>query len=181
MRRGTRLRPQQWPVNDLASGLVHLAVKRLGFAPLSFFVKSATEQSMPGLEIYSRADNKGAASAYQTVFTQTRPMIEQWLGTHPKRPVVLVDLPDANDLPFEERNILFLPLQTNATDDTVGPVLAHMLGHSYFISPRVWLNEGVAQFMTLLWIEQRAGVRRPLDRWILIAPRSQLLRQAIRG
>ncbi|MFZ1943985.1 MAG: M1 family aminopeptidase [Acidobacteriaceae bacterium] len=131
---------------------------RLGFAPLSFFVKSATEQSMPGLEIYSRADNKGAASAYQTVFTQTRPMIEQWLGTHPKRPVVLVDLPDANDLPFEERNILFLPLQTNATDDTVGPVLAHMLGHSYFISPRVWLNEGVAQFMTLLWIEQRAGV-----------------------
>ena len=113
---------------------------------------------MPGLDIYSRADNKGAASTYQTVFTQTRPMVEQWLGTHPKRPVVLVDLPDANDLPFEERNILFLPLQTNATDDTVGPVLAHMLGHSYFISPRVWLNEGVAQFMTLLWIEQRAGV-----------------------
>jgi hypothetical protein len=33
-----------------------------------------------------------------------------------------------------------------------------MLGHAYFVSPRVWLNEGVAQFMTLLWIEQRAGV-----------------------
>ncbi len=131
---------------------------RLGFAPLSFFVMSAAEQSMPGLDIYSRADNKAAVSIYQTVFTQTRPMVEQWLGTHPKRPVVLVDLPDANDLPFEERNILFLPLQTNATDDTVGPVMAHMLGHAYFISPRVWLNEGVAQFMTLLWIEQRAGV-----------------------
>jgi hypothetical protein len=85
-------------------------------------------------------------------------MIEPWLGTHPNRPVVLVDLPDANNLPFEERNILFLPLQTNASDDTVGPVMAHMLGHANFVSPRVWLNEGVAQFMTLLWIEQRAGI-----------------------
>jgi hypothetical protein len=135
-----------------------LPSKRLGFAPLSFFVMSAAEESMPGSDIYSRADNKAAASTYQQVFNQTRPMIEQWLGAHPKRPVVLVDLPDANNLPFEERNILFLPLQTNATDDTVGPVMTHMLGHAYFVSPRVWLNEGVAQFMTLLWIEQRAGV-----------------------
>ena len=131
---------------------------RLGFAPLSLFVTSAARESMPGLEIYSRADNKAAASRYQAVFTQTRPMDEQWLGAHPKKPVVLVDLPDADDLPFEERNILLLPLKANATDDTVGPAMAHMLGHAYFVSRRVWLNEGVAQFMTLLWIEQRAGV-----------------------
>lgn len=131
---------------------------RLGFAPLSFFISSAAEENMPGLEIYSRGDNKEAASKYQTVFTQTRPMVEQWLGVHPKRPVVLVDLPDDNDLPFEERNILFLPLKADAADDTVGPVMAHMLGHSHFVSSRVWLNEGVAQLMTLLWIEQRAGV-----------------------
>ena len=64
-------------------------------------------------------------------------MVEQWLGTHPKRPVVLVDLPDADDLPFEESNILFLPLKTNATDDTVGPVLAHMLGTFVFFFDRV--------------------------------------------
>ena len=35
--------------------------------------------------------------------------------------------------------------------------MAHMLGHAYFQSSRIWLDEGVAQFMTLLWIEQRAG------------------------
>ncbi len=131
---------------------------RLGFAPLSFFVMSAAQESVPGLDIYSGADNTAATSAYQTVFTQTRPMIEQWLGAHPKRPVVLVDLPEADDLPFEESNILFLPFRANVTDDSLGPVMAHMLGHAYFVSPQVWLNEGVAQFMTLLWIEQRAGV-----------------------
>ena len=131
---------------------------RLGFSPLSFFVMSGMQETAPGLEIYSQANNKGAASTYQTLFTQTRPMIEPWLGAHPKRTVVLVDLPDADDLPFEQSNILFLPLTTHAADDSVGPVMAHMLGHAYFVSPRVWLNEGVAQFMTLLWIEQRAGI-----------------------
>jgi hypothetical protein len=130
---------------------------RLGFAPLSFFITSAVQENVPGLAIFPRADNKAAASKYQTVVTRTRPMVEQWLGGHPKRPVVLVDLPDTNDLPFEEKNVLFLPLKIDAADDTLGPVMAHMLGHSYFVSPRVWLDEGVAQFMTLLWIEQRAG------------------------
>lgn len=131
---------------------------RLGFAPLSFFVMSAGHEGVPGLDIYSRVDNEAAASTYQSEFQQTCKLVEQWLGPNPKRPVVLVDLPDGDDLPFEERNILFLPLKAPATNDTVGPVMAHMLGHAYFVSPRIWLNEGVAQFMTLLWIEQRAGL-----------------------
>ncbi len=136
---------------------------RLGFAPLSFFVMSAGHESEPGLDIYSRADNQAAASTYRSVFQQTRMAVEQWLGPHPKRPVVLVDLPNGDDLPFEERNVLFLPLKAGADSDTIGPAMAHMLGHSYFMSRRVWLNEGVAQFMTLLWIEQRAGLATAID------------------
>ena len=83
---------------------------RLGFAPLSFFVMSAAQESVPGLEIYSRPENKAAASTYQTVFTQTRTMIEPWLGVRPKRPVVLVDLPGADDLPFEEEQYSISPV-----------------------------------------------------------------------
>jgi hypothetical protein len=140
-----------------------LPSNRLGFAPLSFFVMSASEESVPGLDIYSRVANKPAASTYQNVFTQTRTLVEQWLGARPKRPVVLVDLPNSDDLPFEESNILFLPLNASESNDTVGPVMAHMLGHAYFVSPRVWLNEGVAQFMTLLWFEQRAGIATAME------------------
>jgi Peptidase family M1 domain len=140
-----------------------LPSSRLGFAPLSFFVTSAEKVNVPGLDIYPRADNKSASSTYQGVFTQTRPMVEQWLGTPSKRPVVLVDLPQGDDVPFEERNILFLPLKADATGDTAGPVLAHMLGHAYFVSGRIWLNEGVAQFMTMLWIEQRAGITTAIE------------------
>jgi hypothetical protein len=130
---------------------------RLGFSPLSFFVMHASDEQGQGVEIYSRVGNEASAVTYENAIQQTRPMVEQWLGTQPKRPVVLVDLPNGDDLPFEERNILFLPLKADAASDTISPVMAHMLGHAYFLSPRVWLDEGVAQFMTLLWIEQRAG------------------------
>ncbi len=129
----------------------------LGFSPLSFFVMEASRRQFSGLDIYTRSGNEAAAQTYNKIAESDRPLIEQWLGTHPKRPVVLVDLPESSDLPFEQRNILFLPLQTDAANDTAGPVLAHMLGHAYFVSPRPWLSEGVAQLMTLFWIEQRAG------------------------
>jgi hypothetical protein len=129
----------------------------LGFSPLSFFVMNAASQHFPGLDIYSRHGNETAAPVYEKIVEGDRPLIEQWLGPHPKRPVVLVDLPASDDLPFEERNLLFLPLQANASSDSAGPVMAHMLSHSYFVSQRPWLNEGMAQFITLLWIEQRAG------------------------
>lgn len=129
----------------------------LDFSPLSFFVVNASPQHFSGLDIYTRSGDESAAQAYEKIAENNRPQIEQWLGAHPKRPVVLVDLPENDDLPFEERNILFLPLQANASNDSAGPVLAHMQGHAYFVSSRPWLNEGVAQLMTLFWIEQRAG------------------------
>ena len=115
-----------------------LAATRLGFAPLSFFVMSGETESVPGLDIYSQADNKEAASKYQAVFAQTRPMVEQWLGTQPKRPIVLVDLANGDDLPFEESNILFLPLKTNATDDTAGAGTRSYAGPQlFFVGPGV--------------------------------------------
>lgn len=134
-----------------------LAPTKLGFSPLSFFLMYADHEQYPGLEIYSRLGNGSAAPTYDKSVDANRPLVEDWLGPRSKRPVVLVDLPERADLPFEERNILFLPLISDATEDDTGPVMTHMLSHAYFVSPRVWLDEGVAQFMTLLWIEQRAG------------------------
>lgn len=148
--------------SDTGNAVLHvvsftLPSTTLGFSPLGFFVMNAASQHFPGLDIYSRHGNEAAAPVYAKIVEGDRPLIEQWLGPHPKRPVVLVDLPASDDLPFEERNLLFLPLQSNTSSDSAGPVMAHMLSHSYFASPRPWLNEGMAQFMTLLWIEQRAG------------------------
>ncbi len=134
-----------------------LAPMKLGFSPLSMFVADASQQHFPGLDIYSRHGNEQSATNYEKVIEAARPLVEQWLGSQHRRPVVLVDLPESDDLPFEDHNILLIPIQANATNDNAGPVMAHMLSHAYFLSSRPWLSEGVAQWMTLLWIEQRAG------------------------
>ncbi len=83
-------------------------------------------------------------------------MIEQWLGNQQKRPVILMDLPEGEDLPYEDRDILYLPLK-KGTASELAPLLANLLSHGYFISSRPWLNEGVAQWMTTLWTEHVAG------------------------
>lgn len=149
--------PQGNPGDILQVASFKLPPTTLGFTPLSFFVTDAAVQDFPGLDIYAVRGDESSATAYRKILDADRPLTEQWLGPHAKRPVILVDLPGRAELPFEERNILFIPLQANATNDSLGPVLAHMLSHSYFISPRPWLNEGLAQFMTLQWIEERAG------------------------
>lgn len=149
-------------VNPANNGVLRVASftlpsTRLGFSPLSLFVTDAARTRFPGLDIYTPDASDAAIQTYKAIVDSNRPLIQQWLGAHPKRPVVLIDLPDRHDLPFEERNLLFLPMSADVTSDTAGPVMAHMLSHSYFVSPRPWLNEGVAQFMTLLWIDEHAG------------------------
>jgi Peptidase family M1 domain len=149
-------------VNSANNGVLQVASfalppTTLGFSPLSFFVMDAARARFPGLDIYTPDAADAAVQTYKAIVNADRPLIQQWLGPRPKRPVVLVDLPDSHDLPFEERNLLFLPMSADATSDTAGPVMAHMLSHSYFVSWRPWMNEGVAQFMTLLWIDERAG------------------------
>ena len=41
--------------------------------------------------------------------------------------------------------------------------LVHSLAHAYFSSPRQWLNEGVAQFLGSLWVEQVQGRQTALE------------------
>lgn len=129
----------------------------VGFSPLSLFVIRAEARHSPGLDIYTQPGNESAAAAYQKAAEEDRPLVERWLGSHLKRPVVLVDLPKKGDLPFEQDHLLLLPLDADVSGDEAGPMLAQAMSHSYFISPRPWLDEGVARWISLLWLERRAG------------------------
>ena len=92
-----------WPASDSSGWQAVLQVvsftlppTRLGFAPLSFFVMHPQrEASVPGLDIYSRADNK---SSTVNVSERDSRRLAPWSNNGwvrmPKRPVVLVDLPD---------------------------------------------------------------------------------------
>jgi hypothetical protein len=44
-----------------------------------------------------------------------------------------------------------------STPDVLAPSLAHSLSHAWFGSSHVWLDEGVPQFMSLLWMAESQG------------------------
>ncbi len=144
------------PANVLRVASFTLAQQPIGFRAPGLFVLTRKKISADGIEIYAQDSDEDLAANYEKAVPLVRPLAEQWFGTHPQRPIVVIDLPEQDDLPSEDRNILFAPLrQADAQDLT--PVLAHMESHAYFQSQRVWMDEGVAQFFTTLWTEHIAG------------------------
>jgi hypothetical protein len=144
------------PANVLRIASFTLAQEHIGFHALGLFVLTRQKSAADGIDVYAREGDEDLTANYAKAAAMVRPLAEQWFGAHPLRPIVVVDLPEQDDLPSEDRNILFTPLrQADAQDLT--PVLAHMASHAYFASPRVWMDEGIAQFFTTLWTEHVAG------------------------
>jgi hypothetical protein len=128
----------------------------LGFATPSLFIASRFQHDTAGLTLYTRVANEGNVQSYMTAATMVQPLIRDWLGSGPKTPLLILDLPESNDAPYEVGAALFLPMAEAKPDQLTNP-LSHALSHSYFRSPREWLNEGVAHFMGNLWIERTSG------------------------
>jgi hypothetical protein len=83
-----------------------------------------------------------------------QPLLGDWLGPSPITPLTVLDHPGQ---PFEDDALLVTPLDANATAEQLSPQLVHGLAHAWLRSSQPWINEGVPQFMNLLWIEQKQG------------------------
>jgi hypothetical protein len=90
------------------------------------------------------------------------PFLQGWLGQRPRAQLTVLDLPDAEDAPFETGALLATSVRLAAPDQLDG-ILAHALTHAWMQSPRAWLSEGVAHFMGTLWIERDQGRPRALE------------------
>ncbi len=131
----------------------------IGFAIPSIFLISQDEIAQPGLLMFPRESNANAAAGFVTAAEQVRPLVTQWLGPQ-KRDLAILDTPSLLDAPFET---LPWPQPANGDPLLITPMLAqdpqqntlpmaHALAHAAFLSPRAWLTEGVAQFLSSLWI-----------------------------
>jgi hypothetical protein len=138
-------------------GVVTFAVpeRRLGFGTLSLFLAPRFAYESNGVRTLATADDSPAVQSYETATTMVRPLVEQWLGTA-KEPFTLFGLPEREDASFEQGDITATGLQIVDPQKLTG-VLAHGLAHAAFQSRREWLNEGVANFLVTLWIEQSKG------------------------
>ena len=129
---------------------------RLGFAAPSLFMAPRTPQSGNGLKLYTRQSDAAAAQSYMTAASILTPLMADWLGAKPRRGLNVLEAAEAGDSPYEERALLVTNVANQDPKKLLGPV-SHVLTHAYFVSPRPWLEEGVAQFMASLWLEHQDG------------------------
>jgi hypothetical protein len=125
----------------------------LGFRVLSLFVTDRAATMTDGDLISAVTDHYDTLPAYATAALKVQPLLKSWLGVDP---LTALNIIDQNGQPFEDDALLVT--QMHAVEPAVlAQPLVHSLSHAWFGSSHVWLDEGVAQFMSLLWVEQSEG------------------------
>ncbi|MGA9071635.1 MAG: hypothetical protein WB424_15325 [Terracidiphilus sp.] len=137
----------------------------LGFEAPSLFVATRTAHPGTNLTAWTLPENNLAVQFWTTAATAVTPFLQSWLGKQPRSQLVLLDLPDPQDAPFEAGSLLAAPLcepDPKAPSEALNGILVHALSHAWATAPNLppppaWLNEGLATFMSSLWIEKRNG------------------------
>jgi hypothetical protein len=125
----------------------------LGFRTPSLFVTDRAGTVTNDSLISAVTDHYDAVPSYGTAAEKVRPLLAEWLGTGPLSVLTILD---HDGQPFEDDALLVAPMRAGEPD-TLAPALVHSLSHAWFRSSHVWLDEGVAQFMGLQWMEQSLG------------------------
>jgi hypothetical protein len=128
---------------------VHL----LGFRAPSLFVTDRAGTVASDSLISAVTDHYDALPNYAAAAEKVRPLLQDWIGPGP---LGLLNILDHEGQPFEDDALLVAPMRA-VSSESLTPMLVHSLTHAWFRSSHVWLNEGVAQFASLLWVEQSQG------------------------
>jgi hypothetical protein len=128
----------------------------LGFEAPSLFVAIRQSHSGKNLVAWTKEEDAAAVDAWSAAATEVSPFLAGWLGDHPRSQLILLDLPDAQDAPFETGSLLATAIGQGTPDKLKG-MLAHSLTHAWLPMQREWLSEGLATFMGSLWVEKQSG------------------------
>jgi hypothetical protein len=150
--------PASLPAAAGVPGIVSctLPPTKLGLASPSLFLLARTAREGNGVRVFARTEDVANAQAYISAASTVTPLINRWLGSEPRGVLNIVDLPEPEDAPFEDGDVLFANVQATEPGKLTD-VLIHSLTHLYFRSSYAWLQEGVPSFMGSLWLEQNRG------------------------
>jgi len=138
----------------------------LGFEAPSLFVAIRNSHPGPNLTAWNLPEDNVSVEFWTAAATAVTPFLKVWFGPQPRSPLTLLDLPDPEDTPFETGAMLAAPLREagpKANPGALNGVLIHALTHAWITFPNspqpppAWLNEGVAQFISTLWMEKQQG------------------------
>jgi len=139
-----------------------LEISTLGFEAPSLFIATRAAHQAPNATLFTLPIDDAAVESWTDADTKVTPFLQSWLGQRPRSQLVVLDLPDPNDAPFETGAMLAISIR-EAAPEQLQNVLAHALTHAWMQSPRAWLSEGVAHFMGTLWVEKQHGRDKSLE------------------
>ncbi|MGD0892409.1 MAG: hypothetical protein ABR923_12840 [Terracidiphilus sp.] len=134
----------------------------LGFETPSIFLAIRTAHPGDNLIAWTLPEDEVSIDFWTAAATAVKPFLEDWLGAKPRSQLTLLDLPDAQDAPFETGALLAIPLH-EAKAELLQGALVHSLTRAWVAPsngtqpPAAWLDEGVATFMGSLWTEKQLG------------------------
>lgn len=150
-------------VNGVATASVNAT---LGFESPSLFVAMRKPIEAGNVTLWILSINETAAKDWVAAASAVKPFLEDWLGSHPRSKLTILDLPDPDDVPSETGPATFTPIRTEPVSQ-VQSLMAHALTHAYLDSPTAappaWLDEGAAYFMGTLWTERSSGRTKALE------------------
>jgi len=141
------------------------AAQPLGFRVPSLFVTERAATTTDGNLIRAVTEQSGVLADYAASTEKVEPLLMEWLGDEPLEALDVIDLDPINPdgQPFEDDTLLVTPMRGGEAA-LLAPVMVHTLAHAWFRSSHVWLDEGVPQFLSLLWVETNDGRQAGLDR-----------------
>jgi hypothetical protein len=133
--------------------VAEFAAEPLGFRFPDLFVMAHAETAVADGHLVVETNDEASLPRLAASVHSVEPLLVTWFGPHPLSALTVVDHAGQ---PFEDGPLLAAPVATLAAS-TSTPALAHSLTHAYVQTGQPWFDEGLAQFVALLWTEQLAG------------------------
>lgn len=122
----------------------------LGFESPSLFVVDQVAHPGTHMMAYTILADEPSAKTWIAAAANVSPLLERWLGSNPRNQLIVLDLPDPDDDPWESGALLAIPVR-DGPPDSIDSVLSHAMTHAWMKSTPFWLDEGTANFMGTLW------------------------------
>jgi aminopeptidase N len=129
----------------------------IGFYPPTFAAGDFTTVDRPAIAVSYLPDHNAAAEEFALGAEKILPAITEWFGPAREK-VRVVELADANAMPFDSGAMVFTPLRTSDSR-RVEVQIAHQIAHACLPAgtARLWISEGLAQFAQALVRERQNG------------------------
>ena len=138
-----------------ATGCLTYRFTSLGMTVPAFALGKFQVLGRPVVNVYQLGQHGQVAAGYAAAAEKAAPFVAGWFGALREK-VQVVELNDANAVPYESGAMLFTPLRA-ADAKLLELSMTHQLVHASFASARPWIFEGLANFGQALEREQQEG------------------------